>query len=664
MKRISKIGYCLLILTTIVMTQSFASCDVHASEASAQSLDIHIETVFNGNAKGNMTFPVKMTVHNAGSEMSGQLVIEIAGRDATGNIALAKAIHLPQNSTQDVWFALPGMGYSDQNNRVIFYKDEINDNNIIPFQQGQVAIHTSMIPDFAKQIGILSSSKHTFNFLNLMNENLIQFSLIHLDEESLPDEAYLLQTLDYIVINDFDTHRLSDRQVDAIKGWVEQGGQLILAGGSSFEKGAAAFSDLSPIQVERTISLEKLTDFERIAERVLHLSEPIEVSTGRVIEGQHLIVEQHIPIITKRTIQRGSVLYVAYDLSLDPLASWGGNVAVWNHVFSYNESTSKQAMQDLWHVNQALDYFSELAPPALGKLLLFFIGYMLLVAPVLYFVLKKRDKREWAWIVIPSIAVITSLGIFAFGAADRTQTLAQTLNIIELNEDGKGMRTSFTSVFVPKGGQYAIQLEEGMQAQVFRSSLHGHNALNGQYEQMLFVDNELHRIQFNKVPYWSTRKFLAIDREARQYGQLSYDLTVEGSRIRGEVTNLTDEHLEHLIYVYGDQYALIGELAPQATASFELLFQSSPRLTEYYYGAVTQPTLNYGEMTKHEEALLKGMLNVMYRPDLNDASYFVATSENLDETLTIANRAVPNKQTNLWRLQVELRIGEEVLADD
>lgn len=659
MKRVLKIGCSLLLLTIIVMTQTIASCDVRASEASEQRLDIDVEAVFNVHAKTNRTFPVKMTIHNPGPAMSGELVVEIAGRETSGNLALAKTVHLPQNGMKEVWFALPGMSYSPKNNRIIFYKDTISDQNIIPFQQGQMYVNTSAIPDFTRQIGILSSQRQVLNFLNLLNESSIQFSLIHLNEASLPDEAYLLHSLDYIVINDFDTSVLTAKQIDAIKAWVEQGGQLILAGGSSFAKGATPFSDMLQIELKGTRMLHELTAFEHIAERELVLTHPIDISVAHFSGGEHIIVEHDIPIMTMRNIQRGAVLYVAYDLSQEPLASWGGNIAIWDRVFHYDDTEYEPSMLDLWHVTHALDYFSELVPPPLGLLLLFFIGYIILIAPALYYVLKKRDKREYAWFIIPAIALMTSISIYVFGAADRSQTLVQTLGIIDLNEEGQGLRTSYTSVFVPKGGEYTIELGEGMQAQVLSANLHGHNTLTGQFEQVQFLDDDQQRIQFSHVPYWSTRKFAAIDRSARQYGQLDYELVVTDSGIQGEVHNLTGEQLKHVLFIHGDQYIVIDELLPDASATFQFSYHSSPHFTGHYYGSELQSQFNLQALTRHEEALLREMINMVHQSGMAHQTYFIALSESIDETLSIDNRAVLNKQTHLWRLQVNDVVEEE-----
>ena len=47
------------------------------------------------------------------------------------------------------------------------------------------------------------------------------------------------------------------------------------------------------------------------------------------------------------------------------------------------------------------------------------IFYIILIIPVLYFILKRKDKREYAWWIIPVVALLTSIAIFGYGAKDR-----------------------------------------------------------------------------------------------------------------------------------------------------------------------------------------------------------------------------------------------------
>lgn len=648
-------------LLIIFMISMFISCDVQV-QAAQSPLDIQIQTAFDNKVKPNHAFPVKITVTNPGTEVSGQLVIELAGRSSEGNVAFVKTLDLPQNSSKEVWLTLPSMNYNRHNNRVLFYKDRIAEQNVMPFKQGNVYIDTAVIPESIAQIGILAPDKDTLNFLNILNQSREQVNLIPLTQQQLPDAAHMLKTLDYIVINDFATSLLTERQVQAIEGWVEQGGTLVLAGGVGYAKSVEAFPHLSPIALQGTTTLTELNAFVNATGRELILTRPLTVSYGELIAGEHVMSEDGMPLFTKRVIHNGAVLYVAYDLSLEPLASWSGHSFIWERLINEHTVTNVQLeYTDLWNVHQNLGYFAQLVPPKLGVLLLFFIVYLVVVAPLLYVVLKKRDKREWAWVLVPVCALLASIGIFAYGAADRSTTLAQSLNVIELFGDGKGLQTSYTGVFVPTGGTYDIELPQGKVEALFSTNLHGGNDLNGQLAQLYYVDDRQTRLEFRGVPYWSIRKFIAIDAHSKPYGQLDYELYVHPSGVQGTVTNLTGEQLHHVTVYVNGQYSYLGDIPPGASEDVSLTFASTANHINFsggYYGTARLHRYVFGDMNRHESALYSDVINKHHNSKASHMPLLLATTTSTDEVI-INGRAVEAEQTNIYVQRVALNFVHE-----
>ncbi len=56
-----------------------------------------------------------------------------------------------------------------------------------------------------------------------------------------------------------------------------------------------------------------------------------------------------------------------------------------------------------------------LALPPIGGLLVLLFGYVVLVGPVNYVVLRRIDRREWAWITVPVLIVVFTVGSFGIG---------------------------------------------------------------------------------------------------------------------------------------------------------------------------------------------------------------------------------------------------------
>ncbi|GIQ66552.1 hypothetical protein PACILC2_51200 [Paenibacillus cisolokensis] len=100
-----------------------------------------------------------------------------------------------------------------------------------------------------------------------------------------------------------------------------------------------------------------------------------------------------------------------------------------------------------WGLQQIADMFPSLNPPDIRILLVCFLIYLVLVAPVIYLLLYKIDKREWAWWLIPAVSVATSIVIFLVGVADKRTMMTHSVQTIELTGLGDGFQTGVTAIF-------------------------------------------------------------------------------------------------------------------------------------------------------------------------------------------------------------------------
>lgn len=652
------------ILVSLVLCGSILFNGFSSVKAAPVPLDIQIEASYDGKIKESRKYPVKFTVNNPGADVSGQLVVEINNQNSgQRNIAYAKALDLPENSTKVVWMVLPGISLNHNNNRVVFYEDSLDSGKKIPFTQNPLSVQTNVLPQEALRIGVLASDKDTLNFLTLLNQSNYQVNVIPLNKESLPDDSLMLEGLDYIAVNDFASDQLSEQQVEAIHTWVKQGGNLILSGGASYPHSAEVFRDISPIEYQETVSLEKLSSLEIEAQRELSLALPFSVSKGQLIAGQTLISEQGIPLFAKRSVQQGTVLYAAYDLALNPLASWNGNRIIWEQLLSEDlipiNMQGRNHYDNFWELSNALDFFPELVPPALGLMVIFFLAYVFIVAPVLYFFLKKWDKREWAWVIIPVIAMISSVGIFTLGASDRTSTLAQSLNIIELGGDGEGIRTSYASVFVPKGGKYDIKLDPDQYAsplvnnQNYGGSV---NDLEGDFDQIMYLEGDRTRIQFRHVPYWSIRKIQIADSQLQVLGKFEYDLNFNASGVSGEVTNLTGQDMKNVTFILNQQFETIGDMKAEEKVSFQLSLNPLQGSHHNYnnMGHNLYPHTGNRDTFQQERALVTSMINQRFNEGLGNVPLIIGLNKTKQASFSINDKRIEANQTNLWVQEIEL----------
>ena len=48
---------------------------------------------------------------------------------------------------------------------------------------------------------------------------------------------------------------------------------------------------------------------------------------------------------------------------------------------------------------------------------LFLLAYVLILVPINYLVLKRLDKKEWAWVTVPALVVVFAVTTYGVGYA-------------------------------------------------------------------------------------------------------------------------------------------------------------------------------------------------------------------------------------------------------
>ena len=181
-----------------------------------------------------------------------------------------------------------------------------------------------------KYIGVLGSSTQGLGELvnALPNSFLVRIGPEHLDH--LPFAVNFRA----IVVNDPEPIMLNARQKENLRCWVEQGGVLVLGGGSGGQRALDLIpEELAPVRA-RGIGAVGARDLE-----VLELPVPIPPQNYTVVLGESLGVVLHhsgdIPLLVQNAVGKGVVLWSALDLTAPPLDDMGNSIAFWRKLFLF-----------------------------------------------------------------------------------------------------------------------------------------------------------------------------------------------------------------------------------------------------------------------------------------------------------------------------------------
>src|SRR5690606_17621435 len=184
------------------------------------------------------------------------------------------------------------------------------------------------------------------------------------------------------------------------------------------------------------------------------------------------------------------------------------------------------------------------------------------VGPVLYVLLKKLDRREWAWWLIPLVSIASSVVIFTVGVQDKSQALAHSIRTVELTGDGRAERAGHAAVFVPRAGKVTAAFEEGTVALPYWEDgmLYNGNIESARPQRIVRYAGEHTETVWRDVPLWSVRKTAVHLGAADGYGSFEIDANYAGGTLDIAVTNGTAADLTHVGVLMNGQVFRIGSL--------------------------------------------------------------------------------------------------------
>ena len=248
----------------------------------------------------------------------------------------------------------------------------------------------------------------------------------------------------------------------ALRGWVAGGGRLVIVGGTSGPSSLSAFPDtILPFRPTAT------TDVAPASLAALLGEVPADARDLPALSGEHarraLAGDQRRP-----GHRRGARLRqrrrdhrrLRPDRRLDrrderrrgPVAATPARPVNGGPVVGDDSQIVSAASQ-----------LPTLALPPIGGLIALLGAYILLIGPINYLVLKRLDKREWAWVTMPALIVVFAVGAYGFGSLLRGSEVIVNEVAIVRGAPGatEGTAQAYLGVFSPSRGTYQVRVPGG-----------------------------------------------------------------------------------------------------------------------------------------------------------------------------------------------------------
>lgn len=536
----------LLFLTSLIVWLAMPT--VHADA----SMSVQYQFGVDNKVAPNETVPVYVDITNNGADFSGDFVYDNIEIYNGGN-GVVIPFEVKSGETVSLKFFIHGMSdnYIDNSvlrNRTFIYEGSVENGKEVnidfpnlkaPHMLGHEAQRLLVISDNSKAVDTIKSYKNSV----ISNVEIAQTTTT--DTSRLSTNTKDLEMYKVIYVDPTGAKLLNSDYVDTIIEWVRQGGKLFLAGDVGLETipQVLAFENGKPTVLNSSSKPIKLQDGTIIAQMDYSSGEIIHSSAG--FEQETFAGASQVENILENTFKQ------TYD-----------NKYSVNPAYKAADWADKNGYFDTFYYNTNL-------------IVLFIIIYIILVGPLLYLYLKRKDKREKMWLYIPILAVIASALLFVFGASDRImKPKTQTMELVTLNGAGDAKVESSYAFVSNKRGEYTLTAPLNTNITAHFEGLNTSSEKIHQKAVLKASENE-QKLKFRKVPFWSVQGAVAHEFQTG-VGQLSNELQVQNGKLTGTITNDLQTDIENIMFISGKNIVELGSLdaAETLTVDEEIAFNT------------------------------------------------------------------------------------------
>ena len=367
---------------------------------------------FNGRFKLNSWTPLSVLLENSGRIASGTLeVIVTSGSEYQGDVyrtVYRTDVDLPQKSARRYAFTIKVKSYTHEliirlrQNGETLYSRSINLRSRFTDKNFALVADNYVVPDI---LAVMPARLYPAN----------------VRPKFLPETWYGYNSVKLIIMRPDTIRQLRTEQYLALTQWLENGGHLVVGSGLNYGSlGDKRLQDILPIQVAGHQQFTELKSLGKFCSRELTAAKPFLVLNARIDESEILAEENGTPIVARRHIGIGSIIFLSVDPHSPPFSRWEGRRIFWDKILSLQ--TGNDGPRNQLDDQQILDSMFAGLPikfPGFGPVVAF-VGAYLIVLLLLLKKLKPSGRSRWRYclILLFVILVFTTIayrGLYAPG---------------------------------------------------------------------------------------------------------------------------------------------------------------------------------------------------------------------------------------------------------
>ncbi len=542
----------------------------------AESVRIEARVLLQGHARVGSWMAIQIELSNDGPAVKGE--IRLAG-GASGRTRFSIPVDLPTNSRQSyVLHAQPPAFGRQMKVQLVSGDSTIGSADVTYLLHDAAQLVVGVIAEQPQ--GIIAE-------LDLdPNANGTAPAILALGIPDLPERLEAWATLDRLIWQDVDSNQLSTQQLAAMRGWMAGGGQLVIAGGTAGIGTLSGFpDDLLPYRPTATVDVAPTALAGLIGALPANASD-LPAQAGTLRDGRSLAMSGDRVIAAEMDYGSGVVTLLGFDPATKWLAATRDIDVMWRRLLPPRTVGGPVVGSDDSQIVNAVNQLASLALPPIGGLLLLIGGYILLIGPINYLILRRLDRRELAWISMPILIVAFAIGSYVFGTALRGSNLIVNEVAVVRGAPGatEGSAQVYVGIFSPSRSTYQLEFHGNA---LLAAPSTGDFAGNGDPNALDIVQGEPAFVRDLAVGFSSLRTVRA-DAPAL-VPLVNAALTFKGGVVGGMITNASERTLEKVALVLGGSVFVVGDMPAGSSKQVSLRPAGNPNfqsLSDRIFGQV------------------------------------------------------------------------------
>ena len=545
-------------------------------EVETDLLDMDVEVGFGGMMTYGKTMPVTVRIRNFGDDFEGVLAVN-AYVSAKEYDRYEKEIYVPGSSQREFELDI-----------AVFARQETYTAELL--QNGETVCRANGKPAYvinpsSMLIGVLSTRAQNLNNLNISRENdvLGRYELwqtISLTADTFPDDANLLKSFGMLVFDDIDPASLSQKKQELLESWLRGGRIALVGGGSSAGRNTAFFGKYTGLKLgEMTTSSHVMDCLEQMISRSEGGNLP-EVTVAELTGAEPLARNiEGYGMIFRTPVGGGRIYTAAFEMGDPKLNSENLMDFFWQQLLVDQDqqlySSVLYASSDNYSPATVTGgYNTEVEAKSLLAAGMLIVFGVLVVCCVLWAVLKRKDRRQWMWLLLPTVSLAAAVSILLLsGRSETNRPLAVIAD--NLVQDGSGTIRNYSgiSVAVPEFGRHSYSVGgETLRVQNYDyvdydEEEDGKKRGEPTNLRTCYTEGGENYVSAESLSPWEVIN-LSAEMPAQIQGKVNGTVWMEEDGLHGEIENGTNAYLEagHIVTTYG--FCTVEALAPGDKTQF------------------------------------------------------------------------------------------------